>query len=366
MQMRWLLLWSVVPCLTACAVTYAAEPRSLVFSLKTWDGDYFTSDTPGDPPNTVPLGSIYTIREDGADLTLVEKPGKRVDYPFYSPDGRWIYFQSHTAETMRIYRRAVTGGEPEVVADGARLGSPWTTAYGYSLSRDGERLVYSVSDGQTARIALARADGSEPRLVAPELGYLYMTALSPANDAIVTSGPASGYRLKRIRLADNSALDLTPDHPDSYAPQFLPDGKSLIFLRRDGDIYRVDAEGGNLRRLTTGNGYVEFRLSKRDAHGSTDGPHVSPDGRRVAYIALREGVPNVCVMNVDGTGQTQLTSRKVPCGRVRWSPDGKDLAFVSFEGKYPQLFIVPAAGGEPRQVTHLDGAVYFVQWKPLP
>jgi Tol biopolymer transport system component len=49
---------------------------------------------------------------------------------------------------------------------------------------------------------------------------------------------------------------------------------------------------------------------------------------------------------------------------VRWSPDGNQLALVSFEGKYSQLFTVPAEGGEPRQLTRLDGAVYFVNWKP--
>jgi Tol biopolymer transport system component len=49
---------------------------------------------------------------------------------------------------------------------------------------------------------------------------------------------------------------------------------------------------------------------------------------------------------------------------VRWSPDGKSLAFASFEGKYSQLFVVAAAGGKPRQLTQLDGAVYFINWKP--
>jgi Tol biopolymer transport system component len=45
-----------------------------------------------------------------------------------------------------------------------------------------------------------------------------------------------------------------------------------------------------------------------------DGPRISPDGRRIAYIAIREGVPNVCTMNPDGTDQKQITSRKAPCG----------------------------------------------------
>src|SRR4029453_14519483 len=103
-------------------------------------------------------------------------------------------------------------------------------------------------------------------------------------------------------------------------------------LRRDGDIYSVGADGRNLRRLTKGNNYVEFKLSANDRHGSSDGPHVSPDGKRIAYIAVKNGVPNVCVMKIDGSDQCQLTSRKTACGRVRWSPDGKQVAFVSFEG----------------------------------
>jgi Tol biopolymer transport system component len=116
--------------------------------------------------------------------------------------------------------------------------------------------------------------------------------------------------------------------------------------------------------LTEGNQHVEFRLSAKDAHGSSDGPHVSPDGRKIAYIAVKDGVANVCVMQIDGSKQRQLTKRKAACGRVRWAPDGKFLAFISFEGKYPQLFTVAAEGGEPRQLTRLDGGVNFVNWKP--
>ena len=103
---------------------------------------------------------------------------------------------------------------------------------------------------------------------------------------------------------------------------------------------RVDADGKNLRRLTEGSRHVEFKLSAQDRHGSTDGPHISPDGQRIAYVAAKGGVTNVCVMNLDGTGQRQLTARKAACARVRWSPDGRQVAFVSFAGKYPRSFSI--------------------------
>ena len=110
---------------------------------------------------------------------------------------------------------------------------------------------------------------------------------------------------------------------------------------------------------------MEFRLSSKDRHGSTDGPHLSPDGKRVAFIARRKGLPQVCTIDIDGSDLRQLTSRSTPCGRVRWSPDGKRVAFVSFVGKYPQLFVIDAAGGKPMQLTSVDGAVYSVNWKPM-
>jgi TolB protein len=336
----------------------------LVFSVKTWEGDYASKDVPGGVETTPVVGAIYTVNADGTGLRKVAELGKNTDYPSFSPDGKWVYFQSNATGHSQIYRCRPDGSGTVNLTEGDRLGKPWADAFGYGLSRDGSKMLYTAHDGSTGRVALANADGSEPRFLAPQLGYTYMAALSPAGDCVVFSGPARGYRLLRAGLPDGKPVELTPEHPDSFVPQFTPDGKAVVFVRRDGDVYRVDADGKNLRRLTEGNGYVEFRLSAADRHGSTDGPQVAPDGKRIAYIAVKGGVPNVCVMNTDGSGQEQLTSRKRACGRVRWSPDGKRLAFVSFEGKYPQLFVVPAVGGESRPLTQIEGAVYFLNWRP--
>jgi Tol biopolymer transport system component len=335
----------------------------LVFSVKTWEGEYTSRDVPGGVETTPVEGAIYTVRADGTGLKKLTALGKNTDFPSFSPDGRRVYFQSNASGRSQVYRCSPDGKDVEVLTGGDRLGKSWKDAYGFTLSHDGRRLLYTVHDGTTGRVALADADGGHPRLLFPKLGYAYMGALSPAGDRLVVSGPARGYRLLIADLPDGEPRELTPDHPDCYAPQFTPDGRTVLFVRRDGDVYRVGIDGKGLRRLTERNRYVEFRLSGKDTHGSTDGPQVSPDGKRVAYVALKEGVPNVCVMAIDGGDQRQITFRKAACGRPRWSPDGKRLAFVSFEGKYPQLFTVAAEGGEPRQLTKLDGGVYFVSWK---
>jgi Tol biopolymer transport system component len=349
----------------------AAEP-GLVFSVRTWEGEYASKDVPGGVESTPTLGAVYTINADGTGLTRVVTPGVGVDFPVASRDGKWVYYQAGERAKCQIYRCRPDGTGATSLTPPAELtkrlkGDDRFTvkeAFGYALSADGTRMVFTVHDGAAGRVVIADADGSNPAFVAPGLGYTYMARLGPKNDRVVFSGPARGYRLQLAEFSDGKPVELTPDHPECFVPQFTPDGKTVVFVRRDGNVYRVDADGRNLKRLTEGNNYVEFRLSPKDTHGSTDGPDVSPDGKQIAFVAVKDGVPNVFVVDIDGANRRQVTARKTACGRVKWSPDGKLLSFVSFEGKYPQLFVVPAAGGELRQLTKLDGGVNFAHWKP--
>jgi Tol biopolymer transport system component len=363
--------WAAVGCLLLASSPLLAGP-GLVFSVRTWDGEYASRDVAGGVESTPTVGSIYTVGADGTGLKQIVPPGPGVDFPAASPDGRWVYYQAGARGNTQVYRcrrdgsGAVSLTPPEQLTKRLKGETPFHVkeAFGYALSADGNKMVFTVHDGATGRAVVADADGSSPALVAPGLGYTYMARLGPANDRVVFSGPARGYRLLLATLPDGKPVELTPDHPECFVPQFTPDGKTIVFIRRDGDVYRVGADGKDLRRLTEGDDYATFRLSPKDKHGSTDGPDLSPDGKRVAFVAQKDGVPNVFVIGIDGRDRRQVTARKTPCGRVTWSPDGRHLSFVSFEGKYPQLFVVPADGGEPTQLTKLDGGVNFAHWSP--
>lgn len=347
-----------------------AEERSassqLVFSSRRWEGEFFTNDTPGQEGRTEVTGGIYRINSDGTGLQKIVELGGRTEYPIPGPDGEWLFFQSNVTGRSQVYRCRWDGSGVTNLTMGNPLGPEWVESYGITLSADGKQLIYTVHNGEIGRVVIADSDGSDPRFAAPQLGYTYMTAISPQGDRIAFSGPARGYRLLIADLPNGEPRLLTPDHPESFAPQFTPDGKTILFFRRDGDLYRVDTAGGDPKRLTEGNGYVEFRLSKKDQHGSTDGPQLSPDGSMIAYMVDRGGVSNIHLIGIDGKNRRQLTHRSTNCGRVRWSIDGKRLAFISFvgESKYPQLFVIDVDGGEPRQVTDLNEAVYFPQWCP--
>ncbi len=344
----------------ATAAADADPARSLVFALSTWEGEYVTSDVPGGVKTTPVKSQIYTIREDGTGLRGIETGVANSQNPQASPDGRWITFQSNASGEWQIYRCRPDGSGTADLTAAHTLG---VRSFGSSPSRDGRQVVYTVglADG-TGRAAVMDADGANARIIAPDLGYHYMAALSPDGRRVVFSHTADGYRMKIMDLNGSHRLTLTPDHPDSYCGQFWPDGRRILFFRRDGDLYRVDADGANLTRLTTGHGYVEFRLGEKDAHGSSDPPALSPDGKRIACIARVDGVPQVHVMDADGAGKRQVTHLPGACGRVRWSRDGKQIAFVSFVGQYPQLFTIGAGGEGLRRLTDLPGAVYTLEW----
>jgi dipeptidyl aminopeptidase/acylaminoacyl peptidase len=101
-------------------------------------------------------------------------------------------------------------------------------------------------------------------------------------------------------------------------------------------------------------------------------PRLSPDGRTVAYCVFRldrednEYRSTIWTCPVDGSlPPRQFTAGPKVDAEARWSPDGTALAFVSNrERDAKQLYVIPAAGGEPRRLTDLKEDVTEIRWSP--
>src|SRR5690349_19995171 len=87
----------VVAVLTPARGEPTGRPRQggLVFSVRTWEGDYASKDVPSGVQTTPVVGTIYAVNADGTGLRKVVVFGKNTYYTTVSPDVCWLYFQSN-------------------------------------------------------------------------------------------------------------------------------------------------------------------------------------------------------------------------------------------------------------------------------
>lgn len=96
----------------------------------------------------------------------------------------------------------------------------------------------------------------------------------------------------------------------------------------------------------------------------------SPDSKWLAYITNISGQFNLWKQPSDGGYPLQLTMFGNRIARTgSWSPDGEHILLsVDYQGdEYHQLYLVPARGGEPEQLTHKPRVQHFIEstaWSP--
>jgi len=188
---------------------------------------------------------------------------------------------------------------------------------------------------------------------------------------------------KSKRFTESDFFDLE----FALTPEISPDGNKIIFVRQSRDImsdkrysnlWIVNFDGTDARALTTGNYNYSSCVW-------------SPDGSRIIYVSDQDGSPQIYQKWMDTGQMAQLTNLRYPPLGIAWSPDGKYISFTSFVpeaargiGKMPiapsgakwaeppviidkvfyrfdgfgyfkpgywHLFVIPAEGGTPRQIS---------------
>jgi dipeptidyl aminopeptidase/acylaminoacyl peptidase len=99
-------------------------------------------------------------------------------------------------------------------------------------------------------------------------------------------------------------------------------------------------------------------------------PQISPDGKWIAYVVtdalLAENRTDSDIWLIPTAGGTprQLTRSPKHDRHPTWSPDGKWIAFESNRGGEFQVWTIPLDGGEPRQVTSIATGATQPVWSP--
>ena len=93
----------------------------------------------------------------------------------------------------------------------------------------------------------------------------------------------------------------------------------------------MEADGSNVRQLT---------------HGGVD-PTWSPDGKYIAYGSASAGnvhIPNIYVIDSDGSNDYRLTHYDGYDGEPAWSPDGRHIVFVSSRDDNLDIYVMELLG----------------------
>ncbi|HWN39044.1 MAG TPA: hypothetical protein VNP02_11145 [Gammaproteobacteria bacterium] len=242
---------------------------------------------------------FYFARAGASPRRLTDHPGLDYDAAL-SPDGRWVVFTSERRGNPDLYALEIErGGEPRLLIDSAAM----------------EDQVAFAPDGRSIAF-VGTASGNAEIYVLPFSPETTQTLAAATN---VTNHPGGDFRPDFSPDGARIAFTTDRDTPVAGHPIFG------FTRQREGDIYVVDRNGGNLQRLT----------ATPDWDGS---PEWSADGRTLYFYSARpreivgpptspilgqEGGFRIWAMNADGSNTRAVTPEGVEALAPAVTADGR-------------------------------------------
>jgi TolB protein len=181
-------------------------------------------------------------------------------------------------------------------------------------------------------------------------------AWSPDGSKIAFYSSVTGINQIYVVNADGTGrAQLTSSTGDNGLtfPTWSPDGSKIVYQNDlNGKLYRMNADGSDATAISTG---PDFAAS------------YSPDGSKIAFTRVVAGVPQIMVMNADGTSPVQLTTVETNFD-PSWSPDGTRIAFTH-QGPAPannnDIYVMNANGTGVVNLTNTtDAFEVSPAWSP--
>ncbi|MCI0405615.1 MAG: hypothetical protein L0209_06025, partial [candidate division Zixibacteria bacterium] len=257
---------------------------------------------------------IYAMNADGREKRLVSTGKGRTTCGYFFPDGKRILFSStHMADSAcppkpdysKGYVWQLHAGYDIFTANSDGSGrSRLTTKEGYdaeaTISRDGQKIVFTSSRGGDLNVYTMNADGSGLKQLTDEIGY--------------DGGPFFSY--------DGKQIVFRAHHPKDSAAKadYLSLLQNGLIRPRALEIFVMDADGKNKKQVTS-NGAANF------------GPYFFPDGKRIIFASNIHDPKgrnfDLYLVQTDGKGLERLTYNDTFDGFPMFSSDGKKLVFAS-------------------------------------
>ena len=336
------------------------------------------------------VANLYVVPADGsAPPVQVTKDGVPGNM-FWSPDGSSLLFFRGGSSLMR---QPLDGGAPAPVTHTGNF-----TVRSPSVSRDGTRFVYLSANGEIrVRSLVDGTDTLAATVTEP------VSTVSWINDRTLALSTGAGrgetrrheqtpeYSGSKIIYTVTERLPGAPPgtwvlpiggSPKRYsvpdggfggrggnrwvdATHFLFDRQAPDFKRRG--VYVGSTEGGE-PRLVHEDVKTTFWSMTGDARG---GSQASPDGKWISFLSDRDGWDHLYVAPAGGGAPVQITKGTYEAWRPSWSPDSTRIVFDSNEGANPgnRHVRIATIGADPAKaaiqtVTSGRGTNTDAQWSP--
>ncbi|MBV6429359.1 MAG: Protein TolB [Haliscomenobacter sp.] len=276
-----------------------ATPTGVLSFLTTRDGNF----------------EVYTMTADGKNVTNLTNNQALDFWSSWSPDGKYILFYSNRDGNNEIYRMDADGKNP------INLSNHPSNDYLPCWSPDGKKIAFtSDRDHKSREIYTMNRDGSEI-----------------------------------ARLTSNDLFE--------EVPTWSMDSRKILFTRQikepgdtshaaNGEIFIMDANGKNEKRLTFKKGY-------------DSGAKFSPAGKQIAFYGPTEdGNFELFVMNSDGSNIINLTNDVLEDYSPSWSPDGKWIAYSSGTSAQYDVWVIHVGTRKKIRLTTEPKRNETPVWKP--
>ncbi|MFZ5824631.1 MAG: prolyl oligopeptidase family serine peptidase [Bacillota bacterium] len=316
--------------------------------------------------------SIWIAREGQAPIRFT---GAKDSQPRWSPDSRYLAFVSNRSGSNQIWLLPLEGGEARQLT---------------RVKGGASNPVWSPDSSQIAFTASLTKDGIKPEGKDEEEKDLYKKYNSDVKviTRLLYKMDGVGFYTDKfsqicvISTEGGEPLQLTSGDFNHINPTWTPDGAGLVFSANrleDGDhepwhvdLWYVPREGGDLTRLTPGDGKL-----------SASTPSVSPDGTQVAFIGTDPtengyGLAGLYLLD-RGTGAIRrlaadldrgfvnecISDMPAPAGgELTWSPDGRWIYGIVSDSGQVQLVKVGANTGAVVPVTAGDRTIHAFSLTP--